>query len=465
MKHLSPDILTIALEPEVVAGRVTPETVFTGLSIDSRTIKPGEIFFAIIGDKNDGHAYVLSAFEKGAAAVVINRDRLSDFSDNPPGMVLAVDDTHEALLNLAAYIRRRTDASFAAVTGSNGKTTTKEMFYAIASMSYKAFRSPGNLNNLYGLPISLGMMPDEIEYAIFELGISVPGEMTRLAAVIKPELAVITNIGPAHLETLKSLDNIVKAKFELIDNLPIGAVVVLNADDPLLMAEAKRRGLDFIGFGIENECPFKARNIQMHQDKGLVFIVEDQEIKLPVFGRVNIYNALAAIAASSAWNCQPEQWARGLAAFRPVGMRLEIEEHDGLHLMIDCYNANPGSVSSSLNSLREFDAPGRKIAVMGDMLELGENSKDYHFRAGEEAARAGVDYLFCLGPESESILKGALAAGMTGTKVFHFMNHQDLLHRLLDIIAKGDLILCKGSRGMELEKIVIGLKGSAFKNN
>ncbi len=465
MKHLSPDILKIALEPEVVAGPEISDKKFAGLSIDSRTIKPGEIFFAIVGDKNDGHAYVNKAFEKGAAAVVINRDRLSRFSNNPPGMVLAVDDTHEALLNLAAYIRRRTDASFAAVTGSNGKTTTKEMFYAIASMCHKAFRSPGNLNNLYGLPISLGMMPDEIEYAIFELGISVPGEMTRLAAVIKPELAVITNIAPAHLETMKTVENIVKAKFELIDNLPVGAVVVLNADDPLLMAEAKRRNLDFIGFGIENECPFRAKDIRIEKDKGLIFAVNGQEIELPVFGRVNVYNALAAITASSVWDCQPEQWAKGLIGFRPVDMRLEIEEHDGLHLIIDCYNANPGSVSSSLNSLHEFDTPGRKIAVLGDMLELGETSKDYHFRVGEEAAKIGIDYLFCLGPESEAISKGALAAGMDDKAVFHFMKQQDLLNSLLDIIAKGDLILCKGSRGMELEKIIIGLKGSAFKNN
>ncbi len=465
MKHLNPEILKIALEPQVVTGSAETVQLFSGLSIDTRTIKPGEIFFAIVGHKNDGHKFIFKAFEQGAAAVVINRSRLDEYAATPPGLIYAVDDTHEALLNLAAYIRRRTDASFAAVTGSNGKTTTKEMFYAIASICHKAFRSPGNLNNLYGLPISLGRMPDDIEYAIFELGISVPGEMTRLAAVIKPELAVITNIGPAHLETLKTIENVVKAKFELIDNLPVGAVVVLNTDDPLSMAEAARRRLDFVGFGIEHAADFMAEEIQMNKDLGLSFTVKGRKIAIPVYGRVNVYNALAAIAASSIWGCGPDEWARGLAGFRPIDMRLELENFHGLHLMIDCYNANPGSVTSALNSLRAFDTSGKKTAVLGDMLELGPEAPDFHFRAGQEAARAGVDYLFCFGPVSAHIAKGALAAGMDEKTVFHFTDHQELLHKLLDVIAKGDLILCKGSRGMELEKVVIGIKGSAFKNN
>jgi UDP-N-acetylmuramoyl-tripeptide--D-alanyl-D-alanine ligase len=381
------------------------------------------------------------------------------------GLVYAVDDTHEALLNLAAYIRRRTDARFAAVTGSNGKTTTKEMFFDIVRRRYNAFRSPGNLNNLYGLPISLGRMPDDVEYAIFELGISVPGEMTRLASVIKPELAIITNIGPAHLETLKTIDNVVKAKFELIDTLPVGAAVVLNADDPLLMAEAARRKLDFIGFGIENQSQFTAQNIEVERDRGISFMINGRKIALPVYGRVNVYNALAAIAATSIWGCRPEDWATGLAHFQPVDMRLELEEFAGLHLMIDCYNANPDSVSSSLNTLEDFETSGQKIAVLGDMLELGEKSSEYHFRAGQEAARSGISFLFCLGPESEQTARGAVAGGIDKKKVLHFLKHQDLLDRLLEVIARNDLILCKRSRGMELEKIVIGIKGSAFKNN
>jgi len=465
VKHLKPEILKKVLESEVLTGPIVSGEAFSGLSIDSRKIKPGEIFFAIVGDKNDGHNFVLNAFEQGAAAAVVNRSRLDDFKKSPPGTIFAVDDTHEALLNLAAYIRRRTDANFAAITGSNGKTTTKEMFYAIARTRHKTFRSPGNLNNLYGLPISLGSMPDDVEYAIFELGISTPGEMNRLASVIKPELAVITNIGPAHLEKLGSIENVVKAKFELVDNLPVGAVVVLNADDPLIMAEAKRRGLDYIGFGIEQKSDFTATDIELHKDRGLAFTVNGQKITLPVYGRINVYNALAAIAASSVWDCGPEQWAEGLAAFRNVDMRLEIENFRGMILMIDCYNSNPDSVTNTLISLKEYDVTGNKIAILGDMLELGDASGDYHYRAGEEAARSGISRLFCLGPQSRQTVLGAVAAGMDEKRIYHSLEHQDLLDHILKVIAPGDLVLCKGSRGMQMEKIVIGLKGSAFKNN
>jgi len=465
VKHLNSDVIRTALGPEIIGASPTRILQFAGLSIDSRTIGPDEIFFAIVGDNNDGHHYVREAFKQGAAAVVINRSRLPDFVDAPGGPVYAVDDTHEALLNLAEYIRRRMDARFAAVTGSNGKTTTKEMFHAIMKIRHRSYRSPGNLNNLYGLPLSLAGMPDDAEYAVFELGISVPGEMTRLASVIKPELAVITNIGPTHLETLKTIENVVKAKFELIDRLPVGAAVILNADDSLLMAEAERRSLDYIGFGIERDCKFRARNIVSGRESGVSFTVEGQSMAMPVHGRVNIYNALAAIAASSVWGGTTEDWKAALSEFRPLSMRLEIEEYRGIHFIIDCYNANPASVKSSLQALAEFDVPGKKVAVLGDMLELGSASDDLHREAGEQAARAGVDYLLCLGLESKQIVEGAVTGGMDKSAVAHFTDHQELLDKILTMIAPGDLVLCKGSRGMQLEKIVIGLKGAAFKNN
>lgn len=438
---------------------------FSGLSIDSRTIKPGEIFFAIAGGRNDGHDYVEKAFARGAAAAVISRSHRDRFTGVKQGLVLVVNDTHEALLNLAGYLRRHFDARFAAITGSNGKTTTKEMLYSIVRVKHKVFRSPGNLNNLFGLPISLGQMPNEADYAIFELGISVPGEMSRLTALIKPELALITNIGPTHLETLKTIDNVVNAKFELIDRLPVGAIVILNADDIHLMKEAKRRKLDFIGFGIENKCQFQAENIRADAGEGLSFEVEGQKIVLQLFGRVNIYNALAAVAASSVWKCAPEEWTAGLADFRPVDMRLVLEHHQGLHLLIDCYNANPASVRAALRALKEFETKGRKIAVLGDMLELGATSAQLHYETGQEVARSKVDYLLCLGPQSEALVEGARSGGMGENNTLHFREHQQMLDCLLDLVAREDVLLFKGSRGMKMEKIVIGLKGAAFKSN
>lgn len=465
VKNLSPETLQKVLEADMATGFDVAVPTFSGLSIDSRTIKPGEIFFAITGGRNDGHNYVEKAFARGAAAVVISRSHAERFAGIKQGPILVVNDTHEALLNLAGYLRRHFDAHFAAITGSNGKTTTKEMLYSIVRVKHKAFRSPGNLNNLFGLPISLGQMPNEVDYAIFELGISVPGEMSRLTSLIKPELALVTNIGPTHLESLKTIDNVVKAKFELIDRLPIGAIVILNADDSNLMKEAERRKLDYIGFGIESKCQFQAKNIRADAGEGLSFEVGGQKIVLQLFGRVNVYNALAAVTASSVWKCTPEEWAAGLAGFRPVDMRLVLEHHQGLHLLIDCYNANPASVRAALRALKEFETKGRKIAVLGDMLELGSTSKQLHYETGQEVARSKVDYLLCLGPQSEALAEGAHTGGMEKNNIWHFREHQQMLDCLLGLVAREDVILFKGSRGMEMEKIVIGLKGAAFKSN
>jgi UDP-N-acetylmuramoyl-tripeptide--D-alanyl-D-alanine ligase len=448
----------------VVGGQGMP-TGMAGLSIDTRTILPGEIFFAIPGSTHDGHDYVAAAFKRGAAAAVINRSQKTRFADTPPGLLIVVDDTHRALLDMALYLRRNSIASFAGITGSNGKTTTKEMLYAIMSVRRRAYRSPGNLNNLFGAPIALGRMPENVQYAIFEMGISYPGEMTQLAEIIQPDIAVMTNIGPAHLESLGSIENIVKAKFELLDRLPAGSTVVLNSDDARIMAEARRRKSAFIGFGIDHECPFRAENIRLTLDRRISFTVSGQVIELPVLGRANIYNALAAVAAASVWGVPPEDWAAGLAAFEAVDMRLTLEKYRGLDLLIDCYNANPESVKEALRTLQGFNVAGRKIAVLGDMLELGEMSDALHVEIGRVAAGSGIDYLLCLGPHSAATINGARAAGMPADRMRHFAMHQELLDALVGLVKPGDMILFKGSRGMALEKIIVGLKGTAFAAN
>ncbi|MEZ5360270.1 MAG: UDP-N-acetylmuramoyl-tripeptide--D-alanyl-D-alanine ligase [Candidatus Zixiibacteriota bacterium] len=459
------NILTSVLGSDVLNPGNRELTRFDGLSIDSRTVKPGEVFFAIVGDNNDGHEYVADAFKKGASIAVVNKSGLDKIDKASCGPLFIVEDTHEALLEIAAYIRRHIDAAFAGITGSNGKTTTKEMLHSIAGVSHKSFRSPGNLNNLYGLPISLGMMPLETEFAVFELGISVPGEMSRLASVIKPELAVILNVGPAHLETLGSIENVVKAKFELIDNLPVGAVIVLNADDANIMAEAKHRNLEFIGFGIDTTTNFTGKDLHITPDGKQQFTVNGHTIMLNALGRINVYNALAAIAASSVWGCTPEDWQKGLSAFKPVDLRMALESHNGLQLLLDCYNANPGSVKAALETLETMKTEGRKIAILGDMLELGPQSDALHREIGQRAASAGLHTLFCFGPRSRSIAVGAIDKGMDTKAVRHFEDPQELLHELVQTVARGDLLLFKASRGMKLETIVTGLKAAAFTNN
>ncbi|NMC44500.1 MAG: UDP-N-acetylmuramoyl-tripeptide--D-alanyl-D-alanine ligase [candidate division Zixibacteria bacterium] len=462
---MSAEILQTVLEAELVSpGKALPSGG-TGLSIDTRSLLPGEIFFAIPGTTHDGHDYVEAAFRRGAAAAVINRSQKARFAANSPGLLIVVEDTHKALLEMARYLRRDSRAAFAGITGSNGKTTTKEMLYAVMSVRHRAYRSPGNLNNLFGAPIALGRMPQNVQYAIFEMGISYPGEMTRLAGIIQPEIAVMTNIGPAHLETLKTVDQIVQAKFELIDHLPAGAAIVLNSDDPRLVAEARRRNLAFTAFGVDADCPFRAKDIRLTLDRRISFTVSDQVIELPVLGRANVYNALAAVAAASVWGVRPEDWAVGLAAFEPAAMRLTLEHYRGLDLLIDCYNANPESVKEALRTLQGFAVAGRKIAVLGDMLELGDLSDALHVEIGRTAAAAGIDFLLCLGPHSAATVDGARAAGMKPDMSRHYATHQELLEALAALVRPGDMVLFKGSRGMELEKIVVGLKGSAFAGN
>jgi UDP-N-acetylmuramoyl-tripeptide--D-alanyl-D-alanine ligase len=339
------------------------------------------------------------------------------------------------------------------------------MFYSIVNVNHTAFRSYGNFNNLFGMPLSLGEMPTDVGYALFELGISIPGEMTQLARIIKPEIAIITNIGPAHLETMKTIENIVKAKLELVDNLPDGAVTLLNADDPLLMAEAKRRKMEYIGFGIDSDCDFRAGDIETATDPGITFTVNGYRLSLPIFGRVNVYNALAAIAASSVWNCGPEEWRNGLAGFAPADMRMIVEEFEGVRLLIDCYNANPDSVRASLNAFRDMETSGKRIAVLGDMLELGDSSDYLHKDVGKAVQSAGIDHLLCIGVASKQMVEGAIESGMQKIMALHFDDHQSLLEELLKLTERGDGILFKGSRGIKLEKIVIGLKGSIFKSN
>lgn len=465
MKTVNPDILQTVLQAELISPGQVVLSGAAGLSIDTRSLLPGEIFFAISGTTHDGHDYVEAAFKRGAAAAVINRARMAQFADSRPGLLFVVEDTHQALIAMAKYLRSTSGASFAGITGSNGKTTTKEMLYAVMSVRHRAYRSPGNLNNLFGAPIALGRMPRNVQFAIFEMGISYPGEMTKLADIIQPEIAVMTNIGPAHLETLKTVDRIVEAKFEMVDRLPAEAAIVLNGDDPRIVGEARRRMLNFISFGVDTDCPFRAKDIRLTLDRRISFTVSGQVIELPVLGRANVYNALAAVAAASVWGAPPEDWAAGLASFEPAAMRLTLERYRGLDLLIDCYNANPESVKEALRTLQGFAVVGRKIAVLGDMLELGDMSDALHIDIGRTAAAAGLDFLLCLGPHSAATVDGARAAGMKPETIRHYATHQDLLEALVALVQPGDMVLFKGSRGMALERIVVGLKGSAFAGN
>lgn len=446
-------------------------TVFEGVSIDTRSLKRNQLFIALKGEKDDGHKYINDAIDKNAGGLMIQRGfpDLSILSNRIP--VVVVENTHLSMMYLAENYRRRLSAQFIAITGSNGKTTTKELVYAIiASRKVMAYRSPGNLNNLYGLPLALFEMPSGAQFGVFELGISVPGEMTHLAAMVKPDLVLITNIGPTHLETLGTIENVAEAKFELVDSLDSKKPVILNSDVPVLMNAAAKRNRKFITFGMENAADFTARRLGISREGYPLVEIDGCEVGVKLFGEHQAYNILAGYAVARTLGLDIRAEDLNNIAYRFAPYRGEIENIDGLTIIADCYNANPVSMRSGLQSYHNYlgDAAlkGRRgIAVIGDMLELGENSGQYHREIGGFLAEFGFSMVLAVGPLAAEIYGAALEAGFEKECIRHFADSGAAGEYLVKNIKKGDIIYFKASRGIGLERIITLLKGSAFRQN
>ncbi len=446
-------------------------TVFKGVSIDSRTIKEAELFIAIKGENNDGHEYIRDALKKKCAGLIINRDyqHIDAIGDNVP--VVMVENTHHSMMRLAAVYRQSVNTKIIAITGSNGKTTTKEFVYAlIQSLNKNCYRSSGNLNNLYGLPLAILGMPADSEYGVFELGISVPGEMTRLAIMAGPDLVVVTNVGPTHLETLGTVENVAEAKFELVDVLGVDKPVIINADDPLVMQAAAKRERDFFTYGLDTRADIHAERVVISEDGLPTVKIDGYPVKIRLFGDHQVYNLLAAYAVCRVlgMDIRPDELNDLNFDFAPY--RGEIENIDGLTLIADCYNANPVSMKSGLESFARYiktpTMKGRRsIVVIGDMLELGEKSVEFHRRIGELLVQLNFDNILTVGPLSVDIYQAAIDKGLNRTKIKHFGNTENAGEALMADIKRGDIVYIKASRGIGLEKIIILLKGTAFKQN
>jgi UDP-N-acetylmuramoyl-tripeptide--D-alanyl-D-alanine ligase len=466
------DFKTLAKEVKgALADHRFGTVLFEGVSIDSRAVQPGDLFIAIRGEKDDGHKYINDVMTKAAAGLLVCADYADLVKIQERIPVVSVPDTHEAMITLAQGYRRRLKGRFVAITGSNGKTTTKEFVYAMISLvEEKTYRSPGNLNNLFGLPLAIFAMPIETKYGIFELGISVPGEMTRLAKMIIPDLILITNVGPTHLETLGTVENVAEAKLELVDAAGSDVPVILNNDFPILMQAARKRNRKFITYGIDTPADFTARRIGISDDGFPMIEIDGAIIKARLFGEHQAYNILAGYATCQVLglNIKPEQLNDIDYRFAPY--RGEIENINGLTIIADCYNANPASLRSGLLSFRNYlDSPTMKgkgnIAVIGDMLELGEKSDEYHREIGTLAGQLKFDRIIAVGPMSQEICNAAIKAGMANKSVLHFLEVEKAGEFLINIIKRGDVIYLKASRGIGLEKIITLLKGSAFRQN
>lgn len=450
------EILT-ATSGELLTGPF--EARVQGVSTDSRTLRRGEAFLALRGEKYDGHDFTGQALAAGASALIVEEKM-----DFPPGVaVIRVASTLLALGKLAAYHRQRFSVQVIGVTGSNGKTTTKEMIGALLEEKYKVLKSAMNYNNEVGLPLTLLKMKPPTEVVVLEMGMRGEGEIAYLAGLARPTVGVVTNVGVSHMELLGSREAIARAKGELIASLNREGLAVLNADDPYVRAMQGLFPGRSVFYGFEEEAEPDLRAVAVRPAGG------GQEVEvagkwgpftffLPLPGRHNVANALAAAATALSFGLSPGQVAAGFKKLPPVDKRLRILETRGITVIDDTYNADPDSVQKALEVLGKMK--GRKIAVLGDMLELGEISGQAHRETGNMVADYGCTALFAYGPRSEETVAAAAEAGVFSR---HYADKKRLIRDLKNYLAPGDHVLVKGSRGMKMEEIVEELLGEETK--
>ncbi len=424
--------------------------VFSSVSIDTRTLKPGDFYFALRGKRLDGHQFVADALKLGAAGVVVEREDAV-----PAGApAIVVDDTTLALGRFAAAYRAKFDIPVFAVTGSNGKTTTKEMLAAILSHRLRTVYAPASFNNNIGVPLTALKINHETQAAVFELELNELGGTARLARICQPRYGVITNVGDTHLETMKDRDGVAQEKGELLQCLPRQGTAILNADDPVVMDLAHRHWAGrVLTFGLEQPADLWATDVKATDLSGVRFKIQGRHpVSLRMPGAHNVLNALAACAALVASGVSVEKALAGLDRFRPLPLRLAVQRLSQVTLIDDSYNANPQSVQAALRVLRECAPAGQRMAFLGDMLELGEASARLHEELGRELATV-VDRAVLVGVMSEHVVRGAVDAGMARDRLISGEASDRLPDAAFDMIRPGDTILVKGSRATAMELV------------
>ncbi|MBV9080196.1 MAG: UDP-N-acetylmuramoyl-tripeptide--D-alanyl-D-alanine ligase [Elusimicrobia bacterium] len=453
-----------ALQGRLILG--DPRTEITGACIDSRHLEPNCLFFALKGERVDGHDFALSAARQGAAGVVVSRMDWLKGESKLAAAVIEVKDTEAALKALAAAVRRSFKGPVVGVTGSNGKTTTKEMVSSVLRTRGRGLSTSGNYNSQLGLPIVLSRLTSEDRWIVLEMGASAPGNIAGLCEIGRPTVGIITSIGPAHLETFGSLANIAKTKWELMESLPDDGVAIVPWGESLLEKHVRAFKKKIVFFGEDPLCPVRASQIDVSEKISfrLHLGAESEIVHLPLPGRYNVGNALAAAAAGWSLGYSLADIAKGLEGFQPPKMRMEVlRSPTGAMLINDAYNANPASMLHAVHALMESFPNQRKVVVLGSMLELGGDSDRYHFHVGTEVGRCALNRIFLYGAEAKQIFDGAISAGAPADRVVWSATPDELAAAVRREMTDGTVILFKGSRGMQLENVIRSLTAAEQK--
>lgn len=421
----------------------------SGVSIDSRTIKAGEVFVAIEGGRFDGHNFIAQAQASGAKCVIVSRK----LKNLPQITIVQVKDTTYALMALGFRHRSKFNIPVIAITGSNGKTTTKEMLRHILGNKFNVLHNPGTENNYFGVSLAILRLNKSHDLAILEIGTNNVGEIDKLSWMIQPTVGIITNIGQAHLKFFKTLKGVLAAKLELLQNLAPDGRIIFNDDDGLL-SQINATTFKKITFGFKPSCDFRATKVDQVEG-GVSFLVNDKHsVSLKTLGRHNVYNALASIACARCFDLTFSEIEQAFSCFKAPPMRMQLSSINNVNVVKDYYNSNPGSLGCALDYVKEYSCKGKKILVCGDMLELGKTAKGLHFDIGKKVAQDKLDCLITVGSLSRNVALGAREAGMTDDAIHEFRNVSQAAECLRKVVCPGDLVLVKGSRAMKMENVI-----------
>ncbi len=422
--------------------------------MDSRKVVPGDIFLALQGESDDGHTYVPAAFRAGALAAIVSKRRINEFSLSEQKKCLVVSDPLTAVQKMAAAYRRQLDIPVIALTGSTGKTTTRQFITAVLSQGFSVGKTAGNWNNHIGVPLSILRLNGKENLAVLELGANHTNEINTLTRIVEPDVAIITNIGYAHIGYFGSLDAIAEAKFEIVNGMrKRNGILLLNGDDSRLVKKNRERGQKAVFFGCSPRCAIRAEDISVTKKGKTMFSVKGHRYTLSMPGRHFIYSALPAIFLARQLGIAETETVRVLRALKPDPMRGRIVKKSGVTFIVDCYNANPSSMQSGISLLQDVARGDHRCAIVGDMLELGKYSTRCHKQLGKRLAQAGVKKIIAVGQQTRAVAEGAMQQGMKASQIMCRPDAESATAAARQKLKQGDTVLLKGSRGVKLETV------------